>query len=116
MDLSCLDIKETDARRHLALTGVELAPILDNLRALHDRGANILVRCPIIPGVNQREDHLLALSAFAILCPVCTASSCSPYHSLGVFQGCAPGAGGSSSSPSRPGRRCGAGEQGVFLI
>ena len=36
VDLFLFDIKETDARRHLALTGVELAPILDNLRALHD--------------------------------------------------------------------------------
>lgn len=84
VDLFLFDIKETDARRHLALTGVELAPILDNLRALHDRGANILVRCPIIPGVNQREDHLLALSALCHSLPRLHGIELLPYHSLGV--------------------------------
>ena len=60
-DLFLYDIKETDAKRHLEFTGVELAPIVENLRFLDDRGAALIVRAPLLPGYNDRPEHRAAV-------------------------------------------------------
>lgn len=64
-DLFLYDIKETDSARHAEFTGVSNVLILDNLRRLHDAGARVWLRCPIIPGCNDRADHLEAVVALA---------------------------------------------------
>jgi pyruvate formate lyase activating enzyme len=64
-DLFLFDIKETDDEKHRAATGVGNARILDNLRRLDHAGAQILLRCPIVPGLNDRADHFDAIRALA---------------------------------------------------
>ncbi len=44
--------------RHKELTGVEDALILKNLDVLYGLGANIVLRCPIVPGGNLDEDFI----------------------------------------------------------
>ncbi len=83
-DLFLFDCKETDPERHLRFTGVEPALILENLRKLHDSGARILLRCPIIPGCNDRDDHFAALARLCADLPRLTGIELLPYHSLGV--------------------------------
>jgi glycyl-radical enzyme activating protein len=65
VDLFLYDIKETDLEKHVEYTGVPLHGILDNLYALDQAGANIILRCPIIPGLNDREEHFYGIAAIA---------------------------------------------------
>jgi pyruvate formate lyase activating enzyme len=62
-DLYHYDYKATDPQKHHVWTGVELPPILDNLDQLYRAGANIILRCPMIPGVNDDHQHLQAIAA-----------------------------------------------------
>ena len=83
-DLILYDIKETDPHRHKALTGVELAPILDNLRQLARAGAALVLRCPLIENGNLREEHALALARLADSMPTLLGIDIEPYHPFGL--------------------------------
>lgn len=65
VDLWLFDYKESDPNRHAKFTGRELQTIVQRLRQLHDAGAKILLRCPMIPGHNARADHLDGIVALA---------------------------------------------------
>ena len=54
-DLLLWDVKTLDPSRHLDLTGVPLAPILENLAAVSRTGVPIWLRLPVIPGVNDDD-------------------------------------------------------------
>jgi len=58
------DLKEMDDGRHKVLTGVSNARILENLSMLMDMGADIIIRMPLIPGVNDSDEELEALAVF----------------------------------------------------
>lgn len=83
VDLFLYDIKETDAAIHRRLTGVDNRLILDNLRRLHDGGAKVRVRLPIIPGCNDRDDHFAALGQLARELPKLAGFDLLAYHPLG---------------------------------
>lgn len=51
------DIKLMDARRHVAATGVDNGLILSNLAFLAHHGSSVIVRLPVVPGVNDDEDN-----------------------------------------------------------
>ncbi|MDO4519796.1 MAG: glycyl-radical enzyme activating protein [Eubacteriales bacterium] len=57
VDLFLYDYKLTDAQEHKKYTGVSNELILKNLDMLCQMGANIYLRCPIIPGINDKESH-----------------------------------------------------------
>lgn len=59
-----IDIKTTDDRLHRELTGVPVGPILHNIAALSAKGADILIRIPLIPEVNGNAENLTATAAF----------------------------------------------------
>ncbi|MFB3879851.1 MAG: glycyl-radical enzyme activating protein [Armatimonadota bacterium] len=82
-DLFLFDVKETDADRHRQWTGVPLAPILGNLRRLHAQGARIRLRCPIVPGYNDRSDHFRSVAALARELAGADGVEVMPYHRLG---------------------------------
>ncbi len=65
VDLWLYDLKDADAARHKQNTGVELAPILDNLGRLVARGADAVVRVPVIPGCNGSPDDIAAIARAA---------------------------------------------------
>jgi len=65
VDLWLYDYKETKLGLHGRFTGVGNEKILANLRKLHEAGAAILLRCPIIPDHNARPDHLDGIAALA---------------------------------------------------
>lgn len=85
-DLVLFDIKETDEARHEAYTGVPLRPILENLRRLDKTGVSTLLRAPVIPGWNDREEHLLALKALKESLQGCQGLQIMPYHSMGAYK------------------------------
>jgi len=83
-DLFLYDIKEPDEALHRECTGVANRRILDNLRALHEAGAPVLVRLPVVPGLNDRQDHFERVAG--IVKPLCglLGVEVMPYHSLGT--------------------------------
>ncbi len=83
VDLFLYDLKETDPARHEEYTGVPLQPILDNLLALDNTGAAIILRCPVIPGLNDREEHFRAIAAIAGKLNYVREINLMPYHPLG---------------------------------
>lgn len=53
VDLLIMDLKHYDTDMHKKYTGVPLEPILQNLDIAIDKNVNMLLRIPIIPGVND---------------------------------------------------------------
>ena len=64
-DLFLFDYKATPSQVHTELTGVPLEPVLERLNALIQAGKELILRCPIIPGINDNEAHLQAIAALS---------------------------------------------------
>ena len=86
------DIKAMDAEKHKKLTGVDNSRILENLRMLLDRGADVTIRMPLVPHVNDLDEDIAALAAFLRenegryrLAEIM------PYHSMGISKTAALG-------------------------
>jgi pyruvate formate lyase activating enzyme len=84
VDLFLYDYKETDPERHRLYTGQTNEAILKNLHSLHDSGAQIQLNCPVIPGFNDRNDHLAGIAALVKSMPRLRAVRLLPYHPLGT--------------------------------
>jgi pyruvate formate lyase activating enzyme len=82
-DLFYFDLKLVDRERHRHYTGVPNDAILENLRLLAERGAAIVVRVPVVPGINDDEENLRAMAAF--LKPLgLSRVDLLPYHTIGL--------------------------------
>lgn len=57
-DLFLYDLKHTVPERHRQITGVSNRRILENLEWLHRAGASIILRIPLIPGMNDDDTTL----------------------------------------------------------
>ena len=82
-DLFLYDLKETDPGRHRQATGVDLEPILGNLRRLHAAGALIRLRLPVIPDCNDRPEHFANVTHLLATLPGIKGPDRLPYHPLG---------------------------------
>jgi glycyl-radical enzyme activating protein len=83
VDRYLFDCKETDPERHVAGTGHPLAPVLESLRILDEGGARVVLRCPLVPGHNLRDDHLVAVAALSRSLRGCEGVEVLGYHPLG---------------------------------
>jgi len=63
-DLFLYDLKLMDSDRHREWTGVSNEKILENLRTLAELGAKVVVRIPLVGGVNDDEENILATARF----------------------------------------------------
>jgi pyruvate formate lyase activating enzyme len=63
-DLVLYDLKHVDDAQHRRITGSSNREILDNLRRLAQRGADVRVRVPLVPGVNDDAAHVRRLAEF----------------------------------------------------
>ncbi len=84
VDTFLFDYKETDPALHKQFTGVDPEPILKNLDVLDAEGATVLLRCPIIPDCNLREEHFLGIAALAKRHRCIKSVELMPYHPLGI--------------------------------
>lgn len=82
VDLWLYDYKETDPHLHAKFTGFGNAPILANLHALHRADAKIVLRCPMIPEHNARQQHLDGIAALARQLPKLEGVELLPYYDL----------------------------------
>jgi pyruvate formate lyase activating enzyme len=82
-DLFLFDYKATDPEEHRRITGVSNELVLDNLDFLYHRRAQLLLRCPLVPGVNDTPEHLAGIAALADRYPRLEGVEVMPYHDLG---------------------------------
>jgi len=83
VDLFLFDIKATDPAKHKALTGVPNARILSNLDFLLGAGSQVILRCPLVPGVNDDPGHLQGIAALAKRYPGLAGVELMAYHDMG---------------------------------
>jgi pyruvate formate lyase activating enzyme len=84
VDLFLYDLKLIDDDGHLKFTGVSNELILRNLQALSQRGHDVVVRVPVIPGANDNEDHVRQIGAFVASLPRLHRVDLLPYHHAGA--------------------------------
>ena len=82
-DLFLYDLKAMDDATHRQQTGVSNTRILDNLVALGRVHANIWLRVPVVPGVNDTREELDAMARFASTVKGIRQVDLLTYHQLG---------------------------------
>ncbi len=72
VDLWLWDVKELDEKKHISYTLVPLEPILSNLRRVNaaleaesSQTRKIILRCPMIPGLNDGNAEIEAIAKLA---------------------------------------------------
>ena len=84
VDLFLYDLKLVDDDKHREFTGVSNRSILSNLQALSTGGHNVVIRVPIIPGINDDDDTVRQIGAFAGALPHVTGVDLLPYHHIAI--------------------------------
>lgn len=82
-DLFLYDLKLMDDALHRKYTGVSNKKILENLIFLAGESAQIRIRFPLVPGINDAPGHLEAMAAFLENLPrPVSGIDILPYHAL----------------------------------
>jgi pyruvate formate lyase activating enzyme len=77
------DLKHTDPSAFAEGTGGSLAPITANLKLLATRGAEVVLRVPVVPGFNDDDESMMAiLTMAASLAMKSGRLDLLPYHDL----------------------------------
>jgi len=79
------DIKCLDAEKHEQVTGVPNTKILDNFKRLRSElpEVDVVARTPVIPGVNDSEEDILAIAEFVSSAGGASGYELLPYHGFG---------------------------------
>ena len=83
-DLWLYDIKGMDSALHKEHAGVGNEAIHRNLRWLDSHGAKVVLRCPMIPGVNDLDANLAALGNLADALENVVEINVEPYIAYGI--------------------------------
>jgi pyruvate formate lyase activating enzyme len=83
VDLFLYDLKHMDPLEHRRLTGVDNRLILENARRLADAGRALVIRLPLIAGINDSVQNLEATANFVRSLPGVSRLDLLPYHRLG---------------------------------
>ncbi len=84
VDLFLYDIKIMRDKKHKEYTGVSNQIIIENLRKLSEKGANIAIRIPIIPGVNDDEENIQSIAKFLLSLDNIKHINLLPFHRGGI--------------------------------
>lgn len=84
VDLFLFDIKETDNEKSRQVIGVKNERIFASLQLLDKLKKNIVLRCPIIPTINDRTDHFAKIAELNERYPSVLGCEIMPYHNYGV--------------------------------
>lgn len=82
LDLIFYDVKHMDDETHRDITGVSNERIIANLAALAKSHDNIVVRIPVIPGINDSTENLRKTADYAASLNI-PSIELLPYHNLG---------------------------------
>lgn len=83
VDIFLFDVKATDDGKHKELTGVPFSPIKKNLFLLDSLGKKIILRCPLVPGINTDEAHIKEIAKIAAELDNLLEVNVMAYHTLG---------------------------------
>jgi pyruvate formate lyase activating enzyme len=84
VDLFLYDLKLMDDAKHRKFTGVSNELSLRNLQALSQRGHNIVLRVPVISGIDDDDENIRQTGAFAAALPRLNRVDLLPYHHAGA--------------------------------
>ncbi len=84
VDLFLYDLKTLDDGKHREYTGVSNRTIIGNLRLLSRLGKNVIVRVPVIPGVNDGPEDIREIGTFVASLGNIPEIQLLPYHQTGV--------------------------------
>jgi len=84
VDLFLFDYKHSGNRLHKLNTNVEQDLILKNLDYLYNNGAKILIRCPIIPDINDTPEHFKGICELSHKYPDLIGIELLGYHDYGL--------------------------------
>ena len=79
-DLFLYDIKHMDPEMHVRYTGVSNDKILANLEQLSRQGARIIIRLPVIPGINADDENIDRTGTLAASLDGVIGINILPYH------------------------------------
>lgn len=86
VDNAFVDLKMISEQKHIQYTGISNRRILDNLRkaGATNLGEKIILRTPLVPGVNDSEEELVKIGRFAGELSHVHHIQLLPYHRLGT--------------------------------
>jgi len=82
VDLFLFDFKHFDSDAHKKLTGVDNKLLLKNLEQICLAGKPVWLRCPIIPGCNDTDDHYRAIAELSNRYDAIQAVNIMAYHDM----------------------------------
>jgi pyruvate formate lyase activating enzyme len=82
-DLILFDFKHRHPLKHLKFTGINNTQILRNLKRLDAEGRSLIIRVPVIPGVNATEEEMKTMADFAAGLKRSHPCHLLPYHAMG---------------------------------
>ncbi len=86
MDLIFMDLKLMDDARHRLYTGVSNTQTLENIRNLADVPAEVVIRIPVIGGVNNDDENIRASAAYVHKNLPKAKMELLPYHTFGTVK------------------------------
>lgn len=82
VELFLYDLKHMDPEKHYRYTGVSNEIILTNLKCLSRQGARIIIRLPVIPGINSDGENIERTGAFLSSLAGVNQVNILPYHHI----------------------------------
>lgn len=85
-DLDCVlvDYKLEPGAEHRRWTGADGERVRENIARFAESGKDVVLRCPIIPGVNDGDEHLRSIAALTVENAGLRGAELMPYHRLGT--------------------------------
>ncbi len=83
VDIFLFDYKVTSSKEHKKFTGVPNERILENLDVAYQHGIPIVLRCIIVPGINDTDLHFMGICDLHAKYPNLKGIEILPYHTMG---------------------------------
>lgn len=83
-DVYLFDFKLPTPKLYKEFTGADGNVIAENFKALYSDGKKIILRCPIIPNVNDNDAHFSAIAKIERDFPRLLGIEILPYHDMGI--------------------------------
>ena len=87
VDLFLFDFKVSNEQIAKDYVGGSMESIRRNFEYINEQGKDIVLRCPIIPGVNDTVEHFNTIGEMTINYPNLKSVELLPYHNFGISKG-----------------------------
>jgi len=85
-DLFLVDIKAIDAKLHKKITCRSIDEVFSFIEFLEKKGKSYWLRYVLVPGLNDKKEHIKPLKEFLSKLKFCEKFEFLPYHTLGVYK------------------------------